>query len=76
MTVRAYIEASDLARAPFALTTRPPRCGRDRPRSTRTGTDLRAALADITPPDDTFADDIADALAPGSLEERDPWADA
>lgn len=41
----------------------------------RTGAELRAALADITPPDDRFADDITDALALLTVEERDPWAD-
>jgi prevent-host-death family protein len=29
----------------------------------RTGADLRAALADLTPPDDRFVDDVAGALA-------------
>lgn len=46
------------------------------PARRRTGADLRAALADSTPPDDRFADDIADALAVVTPEERDPWADA
>ena len=46
------------------------------PARRRTGADLRAALVDITPPDDRFAEDIADALALVTTEERDPWADA
>lgn len=46
------------------------------PARRRTGADLRAALADIAPPDDRFADDIADALALVTPEERDPWAGA
>jgi prevent-host-death family protein len=33
------------------------------PARRRTGTDLRAALADIPAPDDRFADDIAEAVA-------------
>jgi prevent-host-death family protein len=46
------------------------------PARRRTGADLRAALVDITPPDDSFGEDIADALALVTTEERDPWADA
>lgn len=46
------------------------------PARRRTGTDLRAALAGIDPPDDKFAEDIAGALALVTTEERDPWADA
>ena len=46
------------------------------PARRRTGADLRAALADISPPDDRFADNIADALSLVTPEERDPWADA
>ncbi len=46
------------------------------PARRRTGADLRAALADTEPPDDRFADDIADALALLTTEESDPWADA
>jgi antitoxin (DNA-binding transcriptional repressor) of toxin-antitoxin stability system len=42
----------------------------------RTGADLRTALADTTPPDDRFADDIAAALALITTEGRDPWAAA
>lgn len=45
-----------------------------RPARRRTGADLRAALADIPPPDDRFADDIADALALLTTEGNDPWA--
>lgn len=40
-----------------------------------TGADLRVALADATPPDDRFANDIADTLAVIAAQERDPWAD-
>jgi antitoxin (DNA-binding transcriptional repressor) of toxin-antitoxin stability system len=46
------------------------------PARRRTGADLRAALEDISPPDDKFADDIASALALISNEGNDPWADA
>lgn len=46
-----------------------------RPARRSTGADLRAALADIAPPDDRFAQDITDALAHVTTEERDPWAD-
>lgn len=42
----------------------------------RTGADLRTALAGIAPPDDRFADDIADALALLTVEDGEPWADA
>jgi prevent-host-death family protein len=45
-----------------------------RPALRRTGADLRAALADIPPPDDRFADDIADALTLLTTEGNDPWA--
>ncbi|MFD0744376.1 type II toxin-antitoxin system Phd/YefM family antitoxin [Phytohabitans flavus] len=45
-----------------------------RPARRRTGADLRAALADIPPPDDRFADDIADALGLLTTEGNDPWA--
>jgi prevent-host-death family protein len=45
-----------------------------RPARRRTGADLRAALADIPPPDDRFADDIADALTLLTTEGNDPWA--
>lgn len=46
------------------------------PARRRTGADLRAALADIEPPDDRFADDINSAVALLTTEESDPWADA
>ncbi len=46
-----------------------------RPARRRTGADLRAALADIPPPDERFAKDIAAALALISSEGTDPWAD-
>jgi antitoxin (DNA-binding transcriptional repressor) of toxin-antitoxin stability system len=45
-----------------------------RPARRRTGADLQAALADIPPPDDQFADDIARAMALVSSEGDDPWA--
>jgi antitoxin (DNA-binding transcriptional repressor) of toxin-antitoxin stability system len=47
-----------------------------RPARRRTGTDLRSALEHIPPPDDRFADDIAEALALVSNEGNDPWAGA
>ena len=47
-----------------------------RPARRRTGADLRAALADVPPPDDRFAADIADALALVKADGSDPWADA
>jgi antitoxin (DNA-binding transcriptional repressor) of toxin-antitoxin stability system len=47
-----------------------------RPARRRTGTDLRAALEHIPPPDDRFAGDIADALALISNDGNDPWAGA
>lgn len=46
------------------------------PARRRTGADLRAALANIAPPDDRFADDIEGALALLVSDEGDPWADA
>jgi prevent-host-death family protein len=46
------------------------------PARRRTGADLRAALADVPPPDDTFGRDIADAIALLNSEVGDPWADA
>lgn len=46
------------------------------PAHRRTGADLRAALADTTPPDEDFARNIADALSLVSSEVRDPWGDA
>lgn len=45
-----------------------------RPASRRTGRDLQAALAGISPPEDGFADDIADAVGMLSSEGVDPWA--
>jgi prevent-host-death family protein len=47
-----------------------------RPAHRRTGADLRAALADIPPPDDRFADDLESARAFFTVEGSDPWADA
>ncbi|MPZ89662.1 MAG: type II toxin-antitoxin system prevent-host-death family antitoxin [Nitriliruptorales bacterium] len=47
-----------------------------RPARRRTGADLRAELSDIEPPDDRFAEDITEALALLTTDERDPWADA
>lgn len=47
-----------------------------RPARLRTGADLRAALEQVPPPDDRFADDIAGALALISSEGNDPWAGA
>lgn len=41
-----------------------------------TGADLRAALADVSPPDDVFSRDIAAAIALLDSEVGDPWADA
>jgi antitoxin (DNA-binding transcriptional repressor) of toxin-antitoxin stability system len=46
------------------------------PARRRTGADLRAALADVSPPDDRFAEDIASAVALLTSEGTDPWADA
>jgi antitoxin (DNA-binding transcriptional repressor) of toxin-antitoxin stability system len=46
------------------------------PARRRTGADLRAALNGLPPPDDHFAEDIADAVALLTNEGRDPWADA
>jgi len=42
----------------------------------RTGAYLRAALEQVPPPYDRFADDIAGALALISSEGNDPWAGA
>jgi antitoxin (DNA-binding transcriptional repressor) of toxin-antitoxin stability system len=47
-----------------------------RPARRRTGSDLRAALGSIRPPDDRFSTDIAGALALISAEGNDPWAGA
>lgn len=46
------------------------------PARRRTGADLRAALADTMPPDDTFAANIAEAMSMVTSEVSDPWADA
>lgn len=47
-----------------------------RPARHRTGVDLRAALENIPPPDDRFAEDIAAALSLISGEGNDPWVGA
>ncbi len=47
-----------------------------RPARRRTGKDLRAALAETSPPDERFVDDIASALAFLTADGTDPWADA
>lgn len=46
------------------------------PAHRRTGADLRAALAGMTPPDEDFVRNIAAALSLVNSEVRDPWADA
>jgi prevent-host-death family protein len=46
------------------------------PAHRRTGSDLRAALDGIEPPDDRFAENIDSALGLLTTEGRDPWADA
>jgi antitoxin (DNA-binding transcriptional repressor) of toxin-antitoxin stability system len=46
------------------------------PARRRTGSDLRAALERVPPPDDRFAADIAAALASISSEGEGPWAGA
>ena len=46
------------------------------PAHRRTGADLRAALADVPPPDEAFSRDIAEAVALLNSEVGDPWADA
>lgn len=46
------------------------------PAQRRTGAGLRAALADVTPPDEAFSRDIAETLALVSSEVPDPWRDA
>jgi prevent-host-death family protein len=46
------------------------------PAHRRTGADLRAALADVSPPEDAFSRDIAEAIALLNSEVGDPWADA
>ncbi|HEY1618012.1 MAG TPA: type II toxin-antitoxin system Phd/YefM family antitoxin [Streptosporangiaceae bacterium] len=47
-----------------------------RPARRRKGADLRAVLAGIPPPDDHFADSIAEAMTLVSSEGEDPWAGA
>jgi hypothetical protein len=47
-----------------------------RPARRRTGANLRAALEHIPPPDDRFADDIADALTLVSDEGNGAWPGA
>ena len=47
-----------------------------RPARRRTGKDLRAALAETSPPDERFETDIADAVAFLTTDRTDPWADA
>jgi antitoxin (DNA-binding transcriptional repressor) of toxin-antitoxin stability system len=47
-----------------------------RPARRRTGADLRAALANVPPPDDRFAEDVAEAVAFITPEIDGPWADA
>jgi prevent-host-death family protein len=46
------------------------------PARRRTGADLRAALADTTPPDDAFARSISEATSMVTSEVNDPLADA
>ena len=46
------------------------------PAPRRTGRDLRMALADISPPDERFETNIAEALVYVTANEDDPWADA
>ena len=40
------------------------------------GADLRAALAEIPPPDDDFAADVAAAVSLLTTDGADPWHDA
>ncbi|MFC7481665.1 type II toxin-antitoxin system Phd/YefM family antitoxin [Luedemannella flava] len=47
-----------------------------RPARQRTGRDLRAALAEIAPPDEQFEATIADALTHVTDDQADPWAGA
>jgi prevent-host-death family protein len=47
-----------------------------RPARRRTGRDLRAALAETSPPDDRFESEIAEALTYVANDRTDPWADA
>jgi prevent-host-death family protein len=46
------------------------------PAHRRTGADLRAALADVPPPDEEFSRHIAEAVALLRSEVIDPWAGA
>lgn len=46
------------------------------PARRRTGADLRAALADVPPPDDRFEADVDAARHLLTTDEGDPWADA
>jgi prevent-host-death family protein len=46
------------------------------PAHRRTGADLRAALADVPPPDEEFSRHIAGAVALLRSEVIDPWAGA
>ena len=46
------------------------------PAHRRTGADLRAALADVPPPDEEFGRSIAEAVALLNSEVHDPWTDA
>jgi len=46
------------------------------PARRRTGADLRAALADTTPPDEAFTRSISAAMSMVTSEEDDPWAGA
>jgi prevent-host-death family protein len=45
-----------------------------RPAHRRTGRDLRAALAQTSPPDDRFESEIAEALTYVATDRTDPWA--
>jgi prevent-host-death family protein len=47
-----------------------------RPAHRRTGRDLRAALADISPPDERFETDIAEAVTYVIADGTDAWTDA
>ena len=46
------------------------------PAHRRTGADLRAALADVPPPDEEFSRRIAEVVALLRSEVNDPWAGA
>jgi prevent-host-death family protein len=46
------------------------------PARQRTGADHRAALADTTPPDDSFERNVVAALGYVTANEGDPWAAA